>query len=194
MRNIIISILFPFLTITSIYGQIEITTAQIDDFIEKSPDEISSSATIYKIVYDFNGDGLKDIALSNSDSWGNAGGSWYFYFNKNDSCFYYYDEIPEEYVMDPTLYAVKSKKGKPNTLLLYNRMGCCSGSFISLSVTQEGFSIMKVEEIGTDEEMPGEEIAALVEKKLLVGQKGIVETAQLQCLLSGEKDCWKDSL
>ena len=47
---------------------------------------------LYRAIYDFNDDGLSDIALSGefSGSWGKGGGSWSFFFQKENGDFIEY--------------------------------------------------------------------------------------------------------
>jgi hypothetical protein len=45
---------------------------------------------LLRIRGDFDGDGIDDLALSDSSTWGNAGGQWLFFRGQPDKSFVYW--------------------------------------------------------------------------------------------------------
>jgi len=140
--------------------------------------------SIHKIEYDFNNDGLMDVAISDPDGWGNAGGIWYFYFKNKNEGYYYYDKID---VMHYSMYSVIKNNYKKNILIFYHSMGCCEGNVNYYSFENGNFKVIKLTHL------EGESIYEKAEKVIAKGNKGRLSSASLQCLKQESSYCWFSS-
>ena len=88
MRNQIIATFIVYILFsTVVFGQHNRITNPINSFTSKIDFNPLVNQKIYKLTYDFNNDGLQDIALSSSDNFGNAGGKWNFYLQNKGGSF-----------------------------------------------------------------------------------------------------------
>lgn len=166
------------------YGQTKIFIRNpLTHFIGDDKDT-SWRRTIHKLVFDFNSDGRSDIALSSSESWGNAGGTWGFYFKAKNNMYYYYDEIE---VLHPKAYSIQINYKKPNVLILYHRMSCCEGFLNYYEITPKGFKFKKSKEYGEGKELSNDDKLG---RELSKGREGIWKRADLKCLILNKNHCW----
>lgn len=144
---------------------------------------------IHRIIADFDGDGLEDIALSNAESWGNAGGEWNIYFKKREGGYRFYATN----TFHPLAYGIKKSKGQ-NVFISYSRDNCCSGRMSYEKITPHGFKLLKIDSIGEKEKLSGEEVATKIDNKLKDCKTGIWQTVNLGCLRQHKNNCWSKNL
>ena len=94
MKKIYFSLTF-FLLVLSCYSQKATIKNPLVTFLKEVEDYNDSSReiSIEKMEYDFNRDGLKDLALSCPSLWGNAGGEWFVYFKSKNGKYFLYDTL-----------------------------------------------------------------------------------------------------
>ncbi len=100
---------------------------QVLDPHNASDREILASLRLIRFVADFNGDGLADVALSNSLGWGNAGGEWDLYLQVKGGR---YAQCRQPIFFHPLAIHLAALKGGGVRLTVYSRLDARSGSLV----------------------------------------------------------------
>jgi hypothetical protein len=105
-------------------------TTEIEDY---------SNRILVKIILDFNNDGIDDIAISDTYTWGNAGGDWDIYLGKKDGKYEYFDVL----FFHPLAFKVHPQKYGTSTMIIYRRAGGGEGDLIEYSISNSGIKEVK---------------------------------------------------
>jgi len=94
-----------------------------------------NSETLYRCRHDFNSDGLVDIAISGQYSgvFGEGGGEWIIYFQRDSL-------ISQRCKKEIFLGFYYIGFNEENSLLFFNKFGCCSGELIEYTFSDNSFT------------------------------------------------------
>lgn len=150
--------------------------------LEKIPEEPGRSRERYRLVADFNNDGIDDVALSYDTSmFGNAGGHFFLYLGKADGT---YREIGSFFAHPLAINLKKTIKGE-GTITTYAHSNAGSGYIVEERITSAGIFVVNRKLI-----QPGD--AGVPEDKKLYGD--LFGTAGMKAEISETKDnivTWK---
>jgi len=98
-----------------------------NDFFANVPER----TVLLRIRADFDNDGIADIALSESSTWGNAGGQWLLFRGQSDGSYVYWATL----FFSPGAASVRALARGTSEMTLYVRMGASRGSVYMYRVT-----------------------------------------------------------
>lgn len=153
-----------------------------NDFFANVPER----TVLLRIRADFDNDGIADLALSESSTWGNAGGQWLLFRGQSDGSYVYWGTL----FFSPGAAAVRPLARGTSEMALYVRMGVSRGTIQVYRVTSAGIS--RVSELSLDLERPSdrERYDALLqpERQLPVEYCKLLEYRQ------DAANCWRPGL
>ncbi len=153
-----------------------------NDFFANVPER----TVLLRIRADFDNDGIADLALSESSTWGNAGGQWLLFRGQSDGSYVYWGTL----FFSPGAAAVRPLARGTSEMALYVRMGVSRGTVQVYRVTSAGIS--RVSELSLDLERPSdrERYDALLqpERQLPVEYCRLLEYRQ------DAANCWRPGL
>ena len=117
-----------------------------NDFFANVPER----TVLLRIRADLDNDGIADLALSESSTWGNAGGQWLLFRGQADGRFVYWGTL----FFSPGSAAVRPLERGVSELTLYGRMSATRGSVQVYRATSQG--IIRVSERAVDLDPPSE--------------------------------------
>src|SRR2546428_701086 len=98
-----------------------------NDFFANVPER----TVLLRIRADFDNDGIADIALSESSTWGNAGGQWLLFRGQSDGSYVYWATL----FFSPGAASVRALARGTSEMTLYVRMGASRSSVYMYRVT-----------------------------------------------------------
>jgi hypothetical protein len=101
--------------------------------------EMYSGRLLVKINLDFNNDGIVDLAFSDTEAWGNAGGDWTIYLGRKDGKF----ESIGEVFFHPLAFKIQPIKYGISKMIIYRRAGGGEGDLIEYSISINGIKEIK---------------------------------------------------
>jgi hypothetical protein len=116
-----------------------------NDFFANVPER----TVLLRIRADFDDDGIEDLALSESSTWGNAGGQWLLFRGQPDHSYVYWGTL----FFSPGTAALRPAGGT-SEMTIYVRMGVSRGIVRVYRVTSAGIDLLR--EVALDLERPGE--------------------------------------
>lgn len=153
-----------------------------NDFFANVPER----TVLLRIRADFDNDGIADLALSESSTWGNAGGQWLLFRGQSDRSYVYWGTL----FFSPAAAAVRPLARGTSEMALYMRMGVSRGTVQVYRVASAGIS--RVSELSLDLERPSdrERYDALLqpERQLPVEYCRLLEYRQ------DAANCWRPGL
>ncbi len=117
-----------------------------NDFFANLPER----TVLPRIRADFDSDGITDLALSESSTWGNAGGQWLLFRGQSDGSYVYWGTL----FFSPGAAAVRLLARGTSEMALYVRMGISRGTVQVDRVTSGDIS--RVSELSLDLERPSD--------------------------------------
>lgn len=171
MSTLLLLLLLPF---AGVHSQ------SIQDPLEAYAKSISSMGLLpyqllIKIEYDFNNDHLTDLALSESSSWGNAGGEWSIYLREANGNFRSIGTL----FFHPDAISLDLQQQSRSILRAYIRSNAGEGNLVTYSLSSTGLKKESERLLRPDEQHPSDQAiyTSLFEHSALT-------TAVSHCLLS----------
>src|SRR5512137_256046 len=98
-----------------------------NDFLANVPER----TVLLRIRADFDNDGIDDLALSESSTWGNAGGQWLLFRGQPDRSFVYWETL----FFSSGAAALRPTTPGAGELVLYVRSGATRGTVLTYRIT-----------------------------------------------------------
>lgn len=117
-----------------------------NDFFANVPER----TVLLRIRADFDNDGIMDLALSESATWGNAGGQWLLFRGQPDHSYIYWGTL----FFSPGAAVIRRLGSGTTEMTLYVRMGVSRGTVQVYRLTPAGIS--RVSELSLDLERPAD--------------------------------------
>ncbi len=117
-----------------------------NDFFANVPER----TVLLRIRADFDNDGITDIALSESSTWGNAGGQWLLFRGQSDGKYVYWGTL----FFSPSAARVRTLAGGTSEMVLYVRKSVSRGAIQVYRVTSAGIS--PVSDLSLDLDRPSD--------------------------------------
>lgn len=153
-----------------------------NDFFANVPER----TVLLRIRADFDNDGIDDLALSESSTWGNAGGQWLLFRGQPDRSFVYWETL----FFSSGAAALRPTTPGAGELLLYVRSSATRGTALTYRITAA--AIERVVQEGLDLERPSDR--ARYERLLGSGRALPVEYCKLLEYRRAAGDCWMPGL
>jgi hypothetical protein len=153
-----------------------------NDFLANVPER----TVLLRIRTDLDGDGIEDLALSDSSTWGNAGGQWLLFRGPHDKSFVYWGTM----FFSPGTAVIRPLGRGESELLLYVRTSVSRGMLEVYRVTSG--TITRLSQMPLDLERPRdhERYDALFRS----GRKLAVEHCKLLEYRREAASCWRPGL
>jgi hypothetical protein len=153
-----------------------------NDFFANVPER----TVLLRIRADFDNDGIDDLALSESSTWGNAGGQWLLFRGQPDRGYVYLGTL----FFSPGAAALRPLARGTSELALYVRTSAARGAVQVYRVT--GAALSRVSELPLDLERAGDreryEVLLRPERPLPVEYCKLLEYRREAA------DCWRPGL
>jgi len=149
-----------------------------NDFFANVPER----TVLLRIRADFDNDGIADIALSESSTWGNAGGQWLLFRGQPDGAYVYWGTL----FFAPGTAALRAG----GELVLYVRTSALRGALETYRLTTAG--IARTATSAIDLEQPHDR--ARYEATLQSGARLPVESCKLLDYRRQPTACWRPGL
>jgi hypothetical protein len=149
-----------------------------NDFLANVPER----TVLLRIRADLDGDGRPDLALSDSSTWGNAGGQWLLFRGQPDGAYVYWGTL----FFAPGTAALRAG----GELVLYARTSASRGTLETYRLTAAG--IARTARRPVDLEQPHER--AHYEATLQSGARLPVESCKLLDYRRHPTTCWRPGL
>jgi len=132
---------------------------------------------------DFDGDGVPDLALSESSTWGNAGGQWLLFRGQRTGGYVYWGTLffsPGSLALGPA----------PGEITAYVRVSASRGTLSVYRLSVDGFT--RVQDRVLDLERPSDR--AVHDGALAMGRRPAVEHCKLLAYRRDPVGCWQPGL
>ena len=149
-----------------------------NDFLANVPER----TVLLRVRADLDGDGREDLALSDSSTWGNAGGQWLLFRGQSDGTYVYWGTL----FFAPASAAL----GTQGELTVYVRTSVSRGKLEMYRLTATG--ITKVSAMAVNLEEPRDR--QHYETALKSGNRLAVEFCKLMDYRSQPATCWRPGL
>jgi hypothetical protein len=150
-----------------------------NDFFANTPER----TVVFRIGDDFDGDGVADLALSESSTWGNAGGQWLLFRGEPRGGYTYWGTL----FFSPGAIALGPRAGE---LTAYVRVAASRGSLQVHRLAAQGISLVSDRQL--DLERPVDRTA--YEAALAAGRRPAVEHCKLLEYRRDPGGCWRPGL
>jgi hypothetical protein len=150
-----------------------------NDFFANTPER----TVLLRIRDDFDGDGVVDLALSESSTWGNAGGQWLLFRGENDGRYVYWGTL----FFSSGAVIVGPQRGE---LTAYVRTSASRGSLQVHRLTPDGVTLARKRPL--DLERQADRTA--YETALAAGHRPAVEHCKLLEYRRDPTGCWRPGL
>jgi hypothetical protein len=117
-----------------------------NDFLANVPER----TVLLRIRADFDNDGIEDLALSDSSTWGNAGGQWLLFRGQRDHRYRYWGTL----FFSPGVAALRPLNRGRSEITLYMRTSASQGTLQVYGMTEAG--ITRLSEVRLDLERAGD--------------------------------------
>jgi|GEM_PF-1869868 len=149
-----------------------------NDFLANVPER----TVLLRVRADLDGDGRRDLALSDSSTWGNAGGQWLLFRGQPDGAFIYWGTL----FFAPSSAALRAQ----GELIIYLRMSVSRGTLETYRLAADG--IAKIATTAVDLEEP--QGRQRYEAAFKSGNRLPVEFCKLIDYRSQPATCWRPGL
>jgi len=150
-----------------------------NDFFASTPER----TVLLRIRDDLDGDGVADLALSESSTWGNAGGQWLLFRGEPGGRYVYWGTL----FFSPGSAAIGPRPGELTT---YVRVGATRGSLQVYRLAPGGITLAGDRSL--DLESPADR--AVYDAALRAGRRAAVEHCQLLAYRRDPGGCWQPGL
>jgi len=150
-----------------------------NDFFANTPER----TVLLRILDDLDGDGIGDLALSDSSTWGNAGGQWLLFRGQRDGGYVYWGTL----FFSPATLAIGPR---PGDLTAWVRVAASRGSLQAHRLGSETITLER--ERALDLERPSDRAA--YEATLAAGRRPAVEHCKLLAYRRDPAGCWRPGL
>ncbi len=111
-----------------------------NDFLANTPER----TVLLRIRADFDNDGIEDLALSDSSTWGNAGGQWLLFRGQPDHRYMYWGTL----LFSPGLATLRPLARGTSEMALYVRTSVSQGTLQVYRMT--GAGVIRTSEVSLD--------------------------------------------
>jgi hypothetical protein len=153
-----------------------------NDFLANTPER----TVLLRIRADLDGDGHDDLALSDSATWGNAGGQWLLFRGQAGGGYTYWGTL----FFSPGAAALRASAPGGGELTVYVRTSASRGTLETHRLTSAGITRSSSQTV--DLEQPLEQ--ARYERALTAGARLPVEFCRLLDYRQDPKGCWRPGL
>jgi hypothetical protein len=153
-----------------------------NDFFANVPER----TVLLRIRADFDNDGITDIALSESSTWGNAGGQWLLFRGQSDGKYVYWGTL----FFSPSAARVRTLAGGTSEMVLYVRKSVSRGTIHVYRVTSAGIS--PVSDLSLDLDRPSDR--ERYNELLRLERQLPVESCRLLEYRQDAATCWRPGL
>lgn len=153
-----------------------------NDFLANVPER----TVLLRVRADLDNDGIEDLALSDSSTWGNAGGQWLLFRGHPDGGYVYWGTL----FFSPGAAAVRPLARGASEVALYVRMGVSRGTLEVYRLTSAGIS--RISEASLDLDRPGDR--ARHDALFRSNRRLPVEYCKLLEYRHDAASCWKPGL
>lgn len=103
-----------------------------------------------RLVLDLDNDGLVDVALSDSYKWGNAGGYWEFFLQRDDHKYYHVGSV----LLHPDAFRIEPVRRGVSRLLVYIRDGAGVGDLNEYEISADSVAFISTSRLYTGQGNP----------------------------------------
>lgn len=153
-----------------------------NDFLANVPER----TVLLRIRADFDNDGVSDLALSDSSTWGNAGGQWLLFRGQPDQSYVYWGTL----FFSPGAAVLRPQAPGTSELALYVRTSLSHGKIHVYRMTSDAIS--PVSELALDLERSSDR--ERYEALLRSGSRPPVEYCKLLEYRRAAATCWQPGL
>ena len=153
-----------------------------NDFLANVPER----TVLLRIREDFDGDGRPDLAVSDSSTWGNAGGQWLLFRAEADGTYAYWGTL----FFAPGSASLRIARPAGGELTVYVRTGASRGTLQTHRLTAAGVSLLA----STSLDLDRAEDRARQDATLNAGARLPVESCRLLEYRRDPQGCWRPGL
>ncbi len=153
-----------------------------NDFLANVPER----TVLLRVRADFDNDGVDDLALSDSSTWGNAGGQWLLFRGRPDRSYDYWGTL----FFTTGAAVVRPRARGTSEVALYVRTSVSRGTVEVYRVTSAGISRVSEAALDLDRPSDRERYDALLRS----GRRLPVEYCKLLEYRRDPASCWKPGL
>ena len=153
-----------------------------NDFLANVPER----TVLLRIREDFDGDGRPDLAVSDSSTWGNAGGQWLLFRAEADGTYAYWGTL----FFAPGSASLRIARQAGGELTVYVRTGASRGTLQTHRLTAAGVSLLA----STSLDLDRAEDRARQDAALNAGARLPVESCRLLEYRRDPQGCWRPGL
>src|SRR5512137_1471769 len=153
-----------------------------NDFLANVPER----TVLLRIRADFDNDGVDDLALSDSSTWGNAGGQWLLFRGQPDQSYVYWGTL----FFSPGAAALRPQAPGISEMALYVRMSVSHGTVQVYRLTNEAISRISERSLDLERSSDRERYEALLQS----GYRLPVEYCKLLEYRRAAATCWRPGL
>ena len=153
-----------------------------NDFLVNVPER----TVLLRIRTDFDNDGISDLALSDSSTWGNAGGQWLLFRGQPDLTYVYWGTL----FFTPGAAVLRPQAPGTSELALYVRMGASRGNLDVYRITSGAVSRVSEQSLDLERSSDRERYEALLRSGLRLP----VEYCKLLDYRRAAATCWQPGL
>jgi hypothetical protein len=153
-----------------------------NDFFANVPER----TVLLRIRADFDNDGVDDLALSESSTWGNAGGQWLLFRGESDRSYVYLGTL----FFSPGSVAMRPLARGTSEVTLFVRMGVSRGTVETYRLTSAGINRISALPLELDRPTDRERYDAL----LRTARPLSVEYCKLLDYRRNAASCWQPGL
>ena len=153
-----------------------------NDFLANVPER----TVLLRIREDFDGDGRPDLAVSDSSTWGNAGGQWLLFRAQPDGTYAYWGTL----FFAPGSASLRIARPAGGELTVYVRTGASRGTLQTHRLTAAGVSLLA----STSLDLDRADDRARQDAALNAGARLPVESCRLLEYRRDPQGCWRPGL
>ena len=153
-----------------------------NDFLANVPER----TVLLRIREDFDGDGRPDLAVSDSSTWGNAGGQWQLFRAEADGTYAYWGTL----FFAPGSASLRIARPAGGELTVYVRTGASRGTLQTHRLTAAGVSLLA----STSLDLDRADDRARQDAALNAGARLPVESCRLLEYRRDPQGCWRPGL
>jgi len=153
-----------------------------NDFLANVPER----TVLLRIRADFDNDGVDDLALSDSSTWGNAGGQWLLFRGQPDQSYVYWGTL----FFSPGAAVLRPQAPGTSEMAFYVRMSVSRGTLQVYRMTSDAISRVNERSLDLERSSDRERYEALLRS----GPRLPVESCKLLEYRRAAATCWQPGL